>query len=179
MQWAKRFFDINARAVEYNALERRKNAPTPWDGNAGAASTTSTRRSMPMTMQPRGVKKAATNPAAVRKPEQPKQTGGPSGPGASQSNAQSAAEIKKLNDKIAEMMIQNDILEKEKEFYFGKLRDIEIFCQCNDAENNPTVQEVQKILFATDEETVQVNVDGTVVISPVEGDAENAEETPA
>ena len=75
----------------------------------------------------------------MRKPEQPKQTGGPSGPGAAQSNAQSAAEIKKLNDKIAEMMIQNDILEKEKEFYFGKLRDIEIFCQCNDAENNPTV----------------------------------------
>ena len=69
MQWAKRFFDINARAVEYNALERRKNAPTPWDGNAGAASTTSTRRSMPMTMQPRGAKKVADRPAAVRKPE--------------------------------------------------------------------------------------------------------------
>ena len=107
MQWAKRFFDINARSVEYNALERRKNAKTPWDGNAGAASTTSTRRSMPMTMQPRGAKKVADRPAAVRKPEQPHQTGGPSAPGNSQSSAQQSAEIKKLNDQLSQLRQEN------------------------------------------------------------------------
>jgi hypothetical protein len=41
-----------------------------------------------------------------------------------------ASENKRLNDRIAELMMNNEILEKEKDFYFGKLRDIEIFSQC-------------------------------------------------
>jgi hypothetical protein len=64
-------------------------------------------------------------------------------------------------------MVNNDVLEKEKEFYFGKLRDIEMYCQCHESEEtpNPHIVDVQKILFASDEEVVKIQTDGTVVVT--------------
>ena len=50
-------------------------------------------------------------------------------------------------------------LERERDFYFGKLRDIEIQCQEYEASGAPAgmtldsfMKEVMKILYATDEE---------------------------
>ena len=40
MQWMKRYFDLNFRGGDYNALERRRNAKTPWDGSGRAVPTT-------------------------------------------------------------------------------------------------------------------------------------------
>lgn len=40
-------------------------------------------------------------------------------------------------------------LEKERDFYFGKLRDIELICQENENEN-PVVSRIIKILYATE-----------------------------
>lgn len=42
-------------------------------------------------------------------------------------------------------------LEKERDFYFGKLRDIEIFCQEQEGvENNPVLQRILEVLYATE-----------------------------
>lgn len=41
-----------------------------------------------------------------------------------------------------------DGLEKERDFYFGKLRDIEVLCQ--EAEENPIIQKILGILYATE-----------------------------
>lgn len=40
-------------------------------------------------------------------------------------------------------------LEKERDFYFGKLRDIELICQENNNEN-PLVDRIIEILYATE-----------------------------
>jgi len=42
------------------------------------------------------------------------------------SSAASAGEIKKLNSQIEELKLQTDTLDKERDFYFSKLRDIEL-----------------------------------------------------
>ena len=42
-----------------------------------------------------------------------------------------------------------DGLEKERDFYFGKLRDIEVHCQEYEAENLPVVKKILEILYAT------------------------------
>lgn len=40
-------------------------------------------------------------------------------------------------------------LEKERDFYFGKLRDIEVICQESD-DGNPMIQKILDILYATE-----------------------------
>lgn len=42
-----------------------------------------------------------------------------------------------------------DGLEKERDFYFGKLRDIEVLCQEYEAENLPALKKILDILYAT------------------------------
>jgi len=44
-----------------------------------------------------------------------------------------------------------DGLEKERDFYFGKLREVEIMCQQSDDPNADLVQKILKVLYATDE----------------------------
>nr|3MUD_C Chain C, Tropomyosin alpha-1 chain,Microtubule-associated protein RP/EB family member 1 [Homo sapiens]3MUD_D Chain D, Tropomyosin alpha-1 chain,Microtubule-associated protein RP/EB family member 1 [Homo sapiens] len=41
--------------------------------------------------------------------------------------------------------------EADKDFYFGKLRNIELICQENEGENDPVLQRIVDILYATDE----------------------------
>lgn len=48
-----------------------------------------------------------------------------------------------------------DGLEKERDFYFGKLRDIELICQENENDSNPVLSKIIDILYATE---VQLHV---------------------
>jgi len=47
-----------------------------------------------------------------------------------------------------------DTLEKERDFYFGKLRDIEMLLQANPASQNSLTEQVLKILYASEDEKV-------------------------
>jgi hypothetical protein len=42
-----------------------------------------------------------------------------------------------------------DGLEKERDFYFGKLRDIEVLCQEQDNEGLTVIKKILDILYAT------------------------------
>lgn len=53
--------------------------------------------------------------------------------------------------RATELQLQIDGLEKERDFYFGKLRDIEILCQQPEVETIPVVEEITKVLYATEE----------------------------
>lgn len=43
-----------------------------------------------------------------------------------------------------------DGLEKERDFYFSKLRDIELICQEHESENSPVISGIIGILYATE-----------------------------
>ncbi|KAM9855398.1 microtubule-associated protein RP/EB family member 1b isoform 1-T1 [Aulostomus maculatus] len=62
------------------------------------------------------------------------------------------------DEERAELLQEIDVLkctiqdiEKERDFYFGKLRSIEVICQEKENEEDPTLQRIQSILYATDE----------------------------
>eukprot|EP01051_Picozoa_sp_SAG22_P035267 SAG22_NODE_16459_length_324_cov_1159.524444_1_plen_84_part_10 len=71
----------------------------------------------------------------------PKSKGGSSGYGKSgmQSAALEAtlAKVKELEEENMELKLSVDGLERERDFYFGKLRDIEIMCQSPDEAEVP------------------------------------------
>lgn len=51
---------------------------------------------------------------------------------------------------LMELKLTVDGLEKERDFYFSKLRDIELICQEHESENNPVLSKIIDILYATE-----------------------------
>lgn len=51
---------------------------------------------------------------------------------------------------MAELTLTLEGLEKERDFYFGKLRDIEVICQESGGEEDPTMKRMLEILYATE-----------------------------
>ncbi|PKA50728.1 Microtubule-associated protein RP/EB family member 1B [Apostasia shenzhenica] len=62
------------------------------------------------------------------------------------------AQIQELSDKIRELTVSLDGMEKERDFYYEKLRLIEILCQKPELEHLPMTKAVLKILYADDSE---------------------------
>lgn len=57
---------------------------------------------------------------------------------------------------LLDLKLTVDGLEKERDFYFGKLRDIEVMCQENDNEQNPIIQKILDILYATEVSLMEI-----------------------
>lgn len=152
LQWIKRYYDVHANQEDvYNAAERRENSRSNKAANRANARP-------PIAAAAVAVKPPA--PAAVAKPPQPsfasatqasgarttvpraaapapaaRSSAGSAG-GFSSSGAPPAAlqrQVSELTREVAEMQQTIDALEKERDFYFGKLRAVEIVCQ--DLEN--------------------------------------------
>ncbi len=70
-------------------------------------------------------------------------------------NGELQQENLRLINENNEMKTTLDGLEKERDFYFGKLRDIEVLCQEYDSENlpevnpKPVVKKILEILYST------------------------------
>merc|ERR1719189_227014 len=155
LQWFKKFFDANYDGHPYDplaALERIgldpdivlsndnvTNFPTNIAAptNAATATVIHSRPRMPQ------YQRAPRVPAAPRSR--------PAGGGAS------AAQIEELNAIILEKNLTIEGLEKERDFYFGKLRDIEVLAQEQEGatENSCTPgefgQKILEMLYATEE----------------------------
>ncbi|XP_076340672.1 microtubule-associated protein RP/EB family member 3-like isoform X2 [Tachypleus tridentatus] len=128
LQWFKKFFDANYDGREYNPVEARGGI------SVGASND-------------RPIGRAA--PRQVHKNTPPKQGLNPNKMGGS-------GDLQKINDlsqQIAELKLTVDGLEKERDFYYGKLRDIEVFCQEGELsdEKSPVVDKILDILYATEE----------------------------
>lgn len=50
---------------------------------------------------------------------------------------------------LADLKISTDLLEKERDFYFSKLRDVEILCQTPELDDLPVSAPVEPVLFSS------------------------------
>merc|ERR1719150_3480690 len=69
--------------------------------------------------------------------------------------AANSAKLRELEATVQEMRLQNDTLDKERDFYFTKLRDIEMLLQGRPMEAGPgndLSQDILKILYAAEDE---------------------------
>ena len=76
-----------------------------------------------------------------------------------------AADTKALQAEVSDLKMNMDTLEKERDFYFAKLRDIEMLMQVNPSQANPLTENILKILYASEEEKVHIEEDGTLIIT--------------
>lgn len=70
---------------------------------------------------------------------------------ASKTSNVSNQQVEDLTNQVMDMRLNLEGLEKERDFYFSKLRDIEILCQeAEDADSTPIIQKILEILYATE-----------------------------
>ncbi|XP_031104437.1 microtubule-associated protein RP/EB family member 1B-like [Ipomoea triloba] len=90
--------------------------------------------------------------------------------------ADSSAEIQSLSKEVTELKLSIDLLEKERDFYFAKLRDIEILCQGPEIENVPMAVAIKKILYAADEKESALEEAKEILYQSGEADEAELEE---
>jgi len=131
LQWVKKFWDQNYPGTPYDAVARRKGVPAE----------------PPATVAPLGTSRPTAGRAGGKTP-----VGGHRASSTVQNET-----IINLQNQVQELSTHLEGLEKERDFYFAKLRDIEILVQqqleqTND--NTPdteTLKEIQKILYSTED----------------------------
>jgi len=154
LQWMKRYYDLHHPDAEYNPVERRKQA------TGGKAPTTSAPKPAPAKTAPAPkvapAKQAVVQPKTTTTTQKPATTTKPKSPGGSTD----AGKVQELQQQNAELKVTADGLEKERDFYFGKLREIEILCQ-GVIDPDEHVQAILKILYATDDQQEFVTEEAT------------------
>jgi RP/EB family microtubule-associated protein len=133
LQWTKRFWDQYYPGGEYDAVGRRKGAPVPAStGPAPRAAATGPRRG------------GGTTPTAGPRLGAKVGGGGPA-----------TAALQAENNTLKETVVG---LERERDFYFSKLRDIELLIQqaCEEdpeieKQEDGLIKQIQTILYSTEE----------------------------
>ena len=84
-----------------------------------------------------------------------------------------------MSSSVAELKLTVESVEKERDFYFAKLRDIEILCQRDEHANTPLGLAVSQILYAMDEQSAQDVLNGGGAGEAEEKKEPEAAEAPA
>ncbi|KAL1985515.1 hypothetical protein VTN96DRAFT_7846 [Rasamsonia emersonii] len=139
LQWTKKFWDQHYPGGEYDAVGRRKASGAPPASNAAPprVATSST-----------GARRGGTTPTTTGAAARPRVAAG----GASNAN------VAALQQEIAAQKEAIAGLEKERDFYFAKLRDIELLLQSAveadpelEKDEDSLVKHIQNILYSTEE----------------------------
>ncbi|KAK6624553.1 hypothetical protein RUM44_011412 [Polyplax serrata] len=147
LQWFKKFFDANYVGTEYDALAVRNGEQIGCSsgGNTSKVAITKTIKQYNTQAKPVGkpmsaVKPQANNRSICQRTQIPNQRG-------------DAGRVEELNTQIAELRMAVEGLEKERDFYFGKLRDIEVMCQDEDKDDQkpPIIDKILEVLYATED----------------------------
>lgn len=178
-QWLKAFFEKNYNGEPYDALLRRKNQDlfyilgggkvAPPSGSQGGAKPGAPTGNAPRAQPSTGGQQVSGQGSTI---------GG--GKTTAAARASGASEnVAHLEAQLQELKLQNDTLDKEREFYFSKLRDIEMLLQARNVEssNNVVGLDILKILYASEEEKVTVDASGKLsIVNPQGGVMESTGE---
>eukprot|EP00201_Polytomella_parva_P018703 CAMPEP_0175063978 /NCGR_PEP_ID=MMETSP0052_2-20121109/15065_1 /TAXON_ID=51329 ORGANISM="Polytomella parva, Strain SAG 63-3" /NCGR_SAMPLE_ID=MMETSP0052_2 /ASSEMBLY_ACC=CAM_ASM_000194 /LENGTH=263 /DNA_ID=CAMNT_0016330253 /DNA_START=68 /DNA_END=859 /DNA_ORIENTATION=- len=134
MQWFRAYWDsqVNGQEIEYDGVSRRQMCKTgdlkgsKVSSKAATPAKSSISSSSPTTIAPRSVVPVAKSSPA------PRSDGAPD----------------KQNRQLEDLKLKAEGFEKEKEFYYSKLRNIELLCQTPVICDMDIMKKVQEILYA-------------------------------
>ncbi|XP_041950771.1 microtubule-associated protein RP/EB family member 3b isoform X2 [Alosa alosa] len=135
VQWFKKLFDANYDGKEYDPQLARQGMEVSPSPNPGPQRTSPT---VPK-CAPVPQRAVTSTPSSGMRRHMPLSR-----------NGGSDAEVLELNQQLMDLKLTVDGLEKERDFYFGKLRDIELICQEHENDNNPVLSKIMNVLYATE-----------------------------
>ncbi|EDQ88188.1 uncharacterized protein MONBRDRAFT_32858 [Monosiga brevicollis MX1] len=167
-QWFKKFFDANFDGRDYDAAARRAGKKVmahtnPTNSKVAGASATPSTTTSPSKRKPAAASAGAASASASGSAAARSRVSGPSttaaaarDTGSSAANSQAVKEkqlqVDQLSTEVEELRLTVEGLEKERDFYFGKLRDIEIICQeVPEDQRGSTIERVFEVLYALEE----------------------------
>ncbi|CAF0845534.1 unnamed protein product [Brachionus calyciflorus] len=160
VQWFKKFFDANYDGKEYDAYAARDGLPlvasetkmhavAPGKPRPAVAKTVVAAAAPVKTLQKTAAPAAPVKPVNTSKTSLHNTSNGNVNHSSNGINAELQQENLRLMTENSEMKATLDGLENERDFYFGKLRDIEVLCQEHEAENLPVLKKILDVLYAT------------------------------
>jgi len=171
LQWMKRYWDLhhNPSAPEYNAVAERQRGPSGY--HPGSAKPAAPDAPPATSTAPSGGPKLRTfpgrdssGPSGAHAPHLITTTGSqllhqqqhppPQRPSGSlmMTNAQPDLQrqrTEELSKKVVELSSTIECLEKERDWYFAKLREVEVIVQKHPGE--PLFADIERVLYATEE----------------------------
>ncbi|XP_071555973.1 microtubule-associated protein RP/EB family member 1 isoform X2 [Temnothorax nylanderi] len=156
LQWFKKFFDANYDGREYDAYDAR--GCIPLGSGVDGTHTLSNPQLVPLPpqlKQPQIQQRHIQQRNIVPRPQQVNKVQPPyrAPPKTTVGNRGDNGKIEELSAQLVELKMSVEGLEKERDFYFGKLRDIEVMCQdCdNGGDPPPIIQKILEVLYATED----------------------------
>lgn len=144
LQWFYKFYTINDDGIQCQSYD-----PAAVRSDAGTGTGTKTAASPAKRQQP-PVKRAA---AAAPSGPTMKNSGSGSSVKKTGSKNNYNEEVVELREKLEELTLTVEGLEKERDFYFSKLRDIEVICQEKEGDEAYAqfVEAIISVLYATED----------------------------
>uniref|UniRef100_A0A8C2HH23 Microtubule-associated protein RP/EB family member 1 n=1 Tax=Cyprinus carpio TaxID=7962 RepID=A0A8C2HH23_CYPCA len=143
IQWFKKFFDANYDGKEYDPVQARQGQDAIPPPDPGEQIFNLPKKSqhahllnciMASVNLPSSAKKIPVMSATPAKGEK-----------------ELEAQVTQLNDQLNTLKLALEGVEKERDFYFGKLREVELLCQEQGQDNGPFVERLMELLYSADE----------------------------
>ncbi|XP_063075774.1 microtubule-associated protein RP/EB family member 2 isoform X2 [Engraulis encrasicolus] len=162
IQWFKKFFDANYDGKEYDPVEARQGQdalPPPDPGeqifnlpkkslhHAASSPTAGATRSTSTTPKP---STPTSRPSSAKRAPAAAATATPA-----KGEKELEAQVAQLSDQLNTMKSALEGVEKERDFYFGKLREVELLCQeqgQENEENTPFLDRLMEVLYSADDQ---------------------------
>ena len=142
MQWMKRYYDMRSNgSINYDPVNRRK---CPSEAPKKRKSTTS-----------------VSNKGRIMKENMKNFKENPPRP---VSNETTSNKIEQLTKEVKVLKESNESLQKERDFYFGKMRDLEILLHFYEKQKTPLVENIEKLLYATEDDKVTIDDKGNLIV---------------
>lgn len=197
MQWFKGYWDsiCNGQEIDdYDAIGRREVCKSgDWKkfsrGSSGQrpAASGAIKAVRPMMAAGGGGGAVPQQQASARVSAFARSSSATNAPGAAAADAANATALAQLNEELSALRLQVETAELEREFYFDKLRDVEVLCQAPELQEVPVLKVIEKVLYAADSAEAKqvlkeacselgVSLDSAVVVAAV--DVESVGEAP-
>ncbi|KAL7386172.1 hypothetical protein ABVT39_004823 [Epinephelus coioides] len=157
IQWFKKFFDANYDGKEYDPVAARQGQdaippPDPGEQIFNLPKKSHHAASSPTAGASRSSSTTPKSSTPTSRPSSAKKIPATAIPTPAKGEKELEAQVTQLTEQLNTLKLALEGVEKERDYYFSKLREVELLCQEQGEENAPFVDRLMEVLYASDEQ---------------------------